>query len=1012
MELRSLASSLVCLRNLQHIAIVDRNVQPHDSFILNFPTQSQRIPAPDAPPGSVELVNGTIILSTGDGRDASCKYCGVAGRLPSEEVARLKAASDWPQVVQRAYGQTSANRPVKGEPHFATLIAWASVQQGELVGSLDVRWCVFFPVGKQPPGKSVVTMAGIRRHVTINLHGFFFLDSERLRVDGLEEQFKSHEVTAIKSCLEWNRVVATRGTLARLPQALASFAEQDAVNNVECRELAEAIRQTWVWSSFHDAICHFQTWRPRWRSGTEKWECISAQVPVFFIPDTTEPREVLSHVPMLAPISEQVTLIAGGHGGSLPGLYSNQPALWPEHLVLQLLEDVRLGSTGDETAALWINNFLNYLHEHGSLTETIRNRASVLPLLPVRDARTNMQQRLSRREWFEAVEAYSLFLPDSQKVDWVGLLCAALPNWSCFIASGTSFPQWLGGTRPPTCDGVTAAKIVLTQTSLGSFIPRARLVEALASLPHRESEICLAIRFILHAKGLHAKEGAKLLFLPSTQQGQQIWSRLIGQLLQNDGGNDSWRLLHDRWAPLLSPQLARELNVSTIDADGAWAALVDGQVNVYELEFAADPWPASDVYALMQGLFQAGQSRQQDPIALLRKLRLHTLRGHTKDRVSVADNEGLLAEGFVLDKPNFESTLPATLLAIWQTFLAETKIVLLIPPEDLASSVQQQIFQRFDADDATYLVELDWNFIVRRSLESDVPSEWAPLIVEALSRQGSQAVRGVGREFRDTEWLPLALGGTIAPDYVVYIEGLDEDLHRLLDPTTDGWASVRALPEWISSHAGFATLRNLLPGIEKAMEALGLWLEDKSEWHLGLSKRFEVSTLESLVSQLEDFENLPAAALLAKLRRISISPRRDESDSLLTKFILPSVLKAFDYEDGGIARIEAILRRLQSSERRKAFNEYLAQACHDGVLAAILPRLSLVNQRDTWVPATQLIWPSSNLDESAQLCAEQTEILASLHEASVADESEAIGSQQTAALAVRGESLDARVEES
>ena len=149
--------------------------------------------------------------------------------------------------------------------------------------------------------------------------------------------------------------------------------------------------------------------------------------------------------------------------------------------------------------------------------------------------------------------------------------------------------------------------------------------------------------------------------------------------------------------------------------------------------------------------------------------------------------------------------------------------------------------------------------------------------MEALSRQGSQAVRGVGREFRDTEWLPLALGGNIAPDYVVHIEGLEEDLHRLLDPTKDGWASVRALPEWISSHAGFATLRNLLPGIEKAMEALGLWLEDKPEWHLGLSKQFEVSTLEPLVSQLEDFENLPAAALLAKLRRISIFPRREET---------------------------------------------------------------------------------------------------------------------------------------
>ena len=50
-------------------------------------------------------------------------------------------------------------------------------------------------------------------------------------------------------------------------------------------------------------------------------------------------------------------------------------------------------------------------------------------------------------------------------------------------------------------------------------------------------------------------------------------------------------------------------------------------------------------------------------------------------------------------------------------------------------------------------------------------------MMEALSRQGSQAVRGVGRKFRDTEWLPLALGGTIAPEYVVQIDGLEEDLH-------------------------------------------------------------------------------------------------------------------------------------------------------------------------------------------------------------------------------------------
>jgi hypothetical protein len=292
------------------------------------------------------------------------------------------------------------------------------------------------------------------------------------------------------------------------------------------------------------------------------------------------------------------------------------------------------------------------------------------------------------------VNALSLFAPDGQSADWARLLCAALPDWSCYIASGIGLPPWFTGSRPPVCDAAKAAKIVSTQTTLGDFIARSNLLEAFASQPRRDLEICLAMRFLLHDEAPHAKEGAELLFLPSTHQGQQIWSRLIEQLLANDGGKDSWRLLHHQWAPVLSPQLARELNISTIDADGAWEALAGPQINLHDLKFSTDRWPTNDVYALIQGPFQAGQSRQQDPIPVLRKLHLHTLRGHPNRRVSVSDGDGQLADGFVLDKPNFESGLPGELVAIWQKFLVQTKVVMLIPQEDLASSVQEQMFQR------------------------------------------------------------------------------------------------------------------------------------------------------------------------------------------------------------------------------------------------------------------------------------------------------------------------------
>lgn len=174
-----------------------------------------------------------------------------------------------------------------------------------------------------------------------------------------------------------------------------------------------------VWSSFQQAICHLKTWRPRWRSGAEKWECISAERSIFLVPNTSEPREVLAHIPMLGPVSEEFTLVA-----SDAGLYSKKSSPWSEDIVLRLLKDVQLGPTGDEGVAAWLNGFLNHLHENGTLTPRVRDLASFLPLLPACVARTNATVRLSARDWLASVEADRLFGPDSQTEGWLGLLVA------------------------------------------------------------------------------------------------------------------------------------------------------------------------------------------------------------------------------------------------------------------------------------------------------------------------------------------------------------------------------------------------------------------------------------------------------------------------------------------------------------------------------------------------------------------------------------------------------------
>ena len=80
-ELRSLAPSLVSLKSLQQIAIVDCNIDPHDSLIFEFSPKSKRIPAPDTAPGPVTSVDGRVVLRAVQGRDTQYQYCGRAGRL-------------------------------------------------------------------------------------------------------------------------------------------------------------------------------------------------------------------------------------------------------------------------------------------------------------------------------------------------------------------------------------------------------------------------------------------------------------------------------------------------------------------------------------------------------------------------------------------------------------------------------------------------------------------------------------------------------------------------------------------------------------------------------------------------------------------------------------------------------------------------------------------------------------------------------------------------------------------
>ena len=968
-ELRALSPSLVSLRSLRRICISDANGISEPALVWDFPEQQQRIPAPDAKSG-IEFVSGQITLR--DGCDTALFYSGYAGRLADELVADLKASSEWPRVVQRTHNRSRANCPVKGEPHYAALLAWNSLTQRDISGSLEIRWCVFFPVGKQPSGLNPVELPTIRRSITLNLHGFFFLDSERLRIDGLEDAFRHNGSSATGVCVEWNRTLANRGALAILPDTFAAFAQQEKLPNTQCRELATAFQQSGVWTTFKQTICQKYSWRPRWRSGIETWERLPSADRVLLIPRISDVEQVLIRVPKLAAMSQQITLVTLDSAGELPGLHDGKVSQWAEADVLQLFDGVELNATGDQAAVDWLNSFLTLLHEAHSLTPAIRERVSHLPLLPVRIARTGEHRRVSMEQWNAAITSGQLFGPSPQTEIWLRLLLPALPEWSCIIHDW-NIPSWFAGQHGPSLTNLTAASVIVAQSTLGDFTARAAIVRNFLSQPHIPDEICLAVRYLMHGHAAKAGNGDSSLFMPSTQAGEQIWSRLIKQLLIHEGGENSWRLLDQQWASVLSPQAQQDLAVSTIDAQGAWEELMTAVADFSTLEFTVEDWCAADVSKLLHGLFQAGHSDPDGTIALLRKLRLHTLRGQTAERVSIAGADGKLGDLFVLHILNFESSIPNELVPLWERFLSTTKIVECIQ-DDLAATVQKKLFWNSTADGQSYDATLDWNYVVRRCLESSNAFTWAPLIMEALSH-GDMAVRGLGTKLKQTEWLPLSSADKIAPDSIILIDGLEAELHKLLDPAKDGLAGTRALSESVLRHDGFVTLKKYFPNLEEALELLGLWLKDKSGWHLGLTESSLSSELEKFLPSVENISDLPGADLLTKLWRLPNQAANNEWHSWLQEYILPEILRPFDYAQGGTARLESVITQLASNSSRTAFDAYLRQAVTDSKVGPMLPRLSLVSQRGQWRPASLLIWPSTNLDPAAQLCHEQAGIL-------------------------------------
>ena len=147
-----------------------------------------------------------------DGR--RMRYVGREALLPNQCLDELKDSVYWP----RSYTAFSSEpRPEKGEPHGAISL-WCDPQSQP--SELSISWAVFLPVSEEEDIRIPIEDPLVGR-VRLLLHGYFFLDSGRRRIDGTDGSDVSARPSNESEIRQaWNAELCNSVLLPLLPRVL------------------------------------------------------------------------------------------------------------------------------------------------------------------------------------------------------------------------------------------------------------------------------------------------------------------------------------------------------------------------------------------------------------------------------------------------------------------------------------------------------------------------------------------------------------------------------------------------------------------------------------------------------------------------------------------------------------------------------------------------------------------------------------------------------------------------
>ncbi|RKZ38828.1 MAG: hypothetical protein DRQ41_11445, partial [Gammaproteobacteria bacterium] len=247
--------------------------------------------------------------------------------------------------------------PDKSIPHCAVTFT----QKPASLGTLSIQWAVFLPVGKpnQPPNEQISHNAS--SDFTLLLHGYFFLDSGRSRIEAWDEADlnKTPEKEG-DACQQWNKLLATKGTLKNVLPALNLFVKKHNPAPENIWQLSYALKGSDFFQKYANDICQKYQWVYCYAVDEQEWhwQYVDAKKPLLAIPQPDTDKTSLLAWEVLPNLESEflqdclITLI------DAPNL-SISSSDWSENQLEAVLQDIHVFSVFKNQQQLeYLLNFL------------------------------------------------------------------------------------------------------------------------------------------------------------------------------------------------------------------------------------------------------------------------------------------------------------------------------------------------------------------------------------------------------------------------------------------------------------------------------------------------------------------------------------------------------------------------------------------------------------------------------------------------------------------------------